>query len=104
MRPHQNNSFLVLVEVVTVTMVISTFVSHTVAALILMPMIVEVGGSSLTPHFALQYAALSAQSCRAICSCCSFVLSVPTTSGCMSSTQCASWSLHSNPRVCYPSC
>lgn len=38
----QDNQFMLLIEVVTVTMTISTFVSHTVAALILMPLIVKV--------------------------------------------------------------
>lgn len=38
----QDNRFVLLIYVVSVTMVISTFVSHTVAALILMPIIVQV--------------------------------------------------------------
>lgn len=38
----QEDAFMLLLAVVSVTMVISTFVSHTVSALILMPIIVEV--------------------------------------------------------------
>eukprot|EP00904_Undaria_pinnatifida_P009467 jgi/Undpi1/5650/HiC_scaffold_2.g00924.m1 len=57
-----DNRFLLLVEVVSVTMCISTFVSHTVAALILMPIIVEVGVKCGNPVLLGMGAALAVSS------------------------------------------
>lgn len=59
---HQDNRFLLFVEVVSVTMCISTFVSHTVAALILMPIIVEVGVKCGNPVLLGMGAALAVSS------------------------------------------
>lgn len=61
-RVPQDNKFLLLVEVVSVTMCISTFVSHTVAALILMPVIVEVGVKCGNPVLLGMGAALAVSS------------------------------------------
>eukprot|EP00903_Cladosiphon_okamuranus_P005479 g5464.t1 len=58
----KDNKFLLLVEVVSVTMCISTFVSHTVAALILMPIIVEVGVKCGNPVLLGMGAALAVSS------------------------------------------
>lgn len=61
-KKKKDNKFLLLLEVVSATMCISTFVSHTVAALILMPIIVEVGTKCGSPVLLGMGAALAVSS------------------------------------------